>query len=312
MGTHRLLRLAPEPVVSWVGSLEARLLRAIRPGRRRHLKRLARFIGRFRPDLPPERRWEMAVRCLDGISRQGAEIALGPRYLRSRYLTIQGRAHLEAARASGRPLIFCLVHLGNYQIAPAVMVSLGVPITAIIYPMPKPADQRNVTAFRQRCGVETLERGYGGAAGALRALRRGRALMLSIDERHNGRINAPRLGRTGVAEAGNISIAVRLAHATGALLLPIHTLRSRGVHLTLSIAEPIDLTGEATGGAEGRLRPLADADLRAGIDRLERAIEPVILDNLDQWTGIRSLMKDRDFRMRKAEPVGAKSGAAAQ
>ncbi|MCB9957124.1 MAG: lysophospholipid acyltransferase family protein [Rhodospirillaceae bacterium] len=298
VGMHRLLRTAPAPVVSWVGSLEARLAR-LRRGRRRHLNRLARFLKHLRPDLPLERRQDMAVRCLDGFSRQAAEIALGPGFCGSRYLTIRGRAHLEAARASGRPLIFCLLHLGNWQIVPAATVSLGVPTTVIIYPMPNPLDQRIVTAFRRRCGVETLQRGYGGAAGAFRTLRQGRALMLSIDERHNERINAPRFGRTGVAETGNISIAVRLAHATGALLLPIYTLRQAGVRLVLTIAEPIDLLASMEGTADGRLRPLAEADLRAGIDRLEQAIAPVILDNLDQWIGIRSLMNDRHFARRK-------------
>lgn len=308
---HSLLRMAPAPVVSWVGSLEARLLRALRPGRRRHLNRLARFMGRLRPDLPPERRWEMALRCLEGISRQGAEIALGPGFCRSRYLTVRGREHLDAARASGRPLIFCLLHLGNYQMVPAAMVSLGVPTTVIVYPMPSPLHQRLVTAFRRRCGVETLQRGYNGAAGALRTLHQGRALMLSIDERHNGRINAPRFGRTGVARTGNISIAVRLAHATGALLLPVYTLRQAGVRLELTICEPIDLTGAARKAADGRLRLLADADLRAGIDRLEQAITPVILDNLDQWTGIRSLMNDRYFVRRKRAKAKAKAKASA-
>ena len=293
---YALLRSLPSPLVSWIGA-QVWGMRALRPSFGERRKPIVAFSHRVYPTLTDDARdaWARGYFC--NVGRQRFEIALGADFCRSRYLTTQGETHLQAARATQRPLILPFVHLGNWKVTIATVAACGLPMVQIFRPERNPIAGWIVDDFRRRCGIHTLDLGYRGAAGALRALRSGRAVMLAVDELHERRINAPGFGRRGVGTAGNISIAVRLAHATDALLVPVFTLRVRGIRMSFHTLPPIDLREDAEGAPPtAGERRLSAATLAAGIQRLERAFAPIILANLDQWGGLMSIATDRFFR----------------
>ena len=291
---YRLLRCLPPSAVSTIGArLHPWLFTHPSPDKRQ--ERLIAFSKRVYPRLTVAQRTAWAEGHLRAMGRVRAEIALPARYLDSADLQVEGMAHVDAARSTGRPLIIPFVHLGNWKITVAALMARGVPGVQIALPEADLRSARIVTDFRRRFGIETLAPGYRGAAGALRALRAGQALFLAIDELHRARVNAPRLGRTGVGADGNLSIAARLSLATNALIVPAFTLRRHGVRLVLHVLAPIDPQTLCPADPP-KSTPTEDDLVRAIVAHLDGLITPIVLAHLDQWAGLAPLIDDREMR----------------
>ncbi len=71
----------------------------------------------------------------------------------------------------------------------------------------------------------------------------------------------------------NLRYAVQFARTTGAPIVPGYVRRTHGCRFVLHVKEPVRLAPEARAG-ERLAQDIAD---------LNAIVEPMILDNLDQW-----------------------------
>jgi len=185
-------------------------------------------------------------------------------------LTLEGRAHLDAALARGRGAILVTCHLGNWEVAANELAQAGYPLTVVTgnqLGRLAPAVRR----AKQRRGIAVVGPGDGLRA-LYRCLEANRILVLLIDGDgwRRGRTLAF-LGRPTLIPCG----AVRLARTTGAALMAATMRRSGPLRFQARIHPPLP--------AGGRDRP--EDLMRTLIHPLERAIA----DDPAQWCLFRRL-----------------------
>lgn len=158
-----------------------------------------------------------------------------------------GWEHVEAARAEGRGIIFLTPHMGCFDIS-ALYVARRLPIT-VLYRPPKLAWlEPPMVAGRARGGVTLAPTDLKGVRTLFRALKRGQAVGLLPDQ-------APGVGE-GVwtdffgRAAYTMTLAGRLAEASGAAVLPVYARRlARGRGYAMVIKPKLALPAEPAAAA---------------------------------------------------------------
>jgi KDO2-lipid IV(A) lauroyltransferase len=273
-GLHHGMRLLPIGAVSAIG---ARLGR--RAGRRRAeaSARAAALLRQVRPRADDaaiaallDAHWAHVGRCL-------AELSVLHRLWGEGRVAVSGLAHVEQARASGRPVLLAGLHVGAWEVVHAGLSALRLPSALIYQRLPNRFQMRIADTARQRswrngAAIQRLAptpRALIHASQALRAP--GGMLLYYVDEYWRGRVHAPALGRAMRAE-GNVSLATRLAAATGAAVIPAFARRcgdDARFELTFLPEVPME-----AGGRGVALENQA---------RLDRAVESVVRAHPEQW-----------------------------
>ena len=215
-----------------------------------------------------------ADRVMENTGRAMLEFAVLDRLWHEGRIEVSGLEHLHAAQRAERPMIGACLHLGNWEVLGVVLVALGFDFKSF-YKVPKSRfEERIVLGARGRYGVKLLQPGVGPTREALRLLVEERGILgIYVDEDRGGYVNAPLFGRQP-AMRSNLVVAVRLAMASGAALIPSYVERVQGARFRTVFMPPVELV-EAGGD-----RAVA---LEENIRRLDRAITPPILARLDQW-----------------------------
>jgi len=139
--------------------------------------------------------------------------------------TVDGREHLEAARAAGKGIVFLTPHLGCFEIA-AQYAAAAFPITALYRP-PRFAWLRTaVEQWRARDNMHLARAGFAGVRGLVAALARHEAVGILPDQ-------VPGEGRGEWAEffgkpAYTMTLAATLAERPGNTCLLAYGERLRG------------------------------------------------------------------------------------
>ncbi len=132
-----------------------------------------------------------------------------------------GTAHIDAAHAAGRGVIFLTPHLGCFEVTPQAYAAhygaAGKNITVLYRPPRKAALQALLDAGRQRPGMAAAPASLGGVKQMLKALKRGEAVGLLPDQvpPEGMGVWADFFGRP----AYTMSLAAKLAQQTGATVL---------------------------------------------------------------------------------------------
>ena len=100
-------------------------------------------------------------------------------------ISIQGLEHLEAIRDSKRGAILLTAHYGNWELGGAFIASMGIPVNAVVRPIPSPALERLFHFFREQRGLKVIPLDRAGT-GILKALKRGEAVALVGDRDFTG------------------------------------------------------------------------------------------------------------------------------
>ncbi len=172
----RLLACLPLPVLHPLGALLGRLAYALSPTYRRHLRANLAQAG-FADRLA----WPAAAEA----GKQMLELA--PIWMRSldeanaRVVEVDGWAHVEAARAAGRGIVFMTPHLGCFEIV-AQYLSTAAPIT-VLYRPPKSAGlQELILRGRQREQLHLAPADLSGVRSLIKALKKGEAVGMLPDQ----------------------------------------------------------------------------------------------------------------------------------
>jgi len=178
--------------------------------RRRALEHLAQAL----PELPESERLEIARGCFRHAGKNLAELLhLFKRDRREilACLDVEGWDAVQAARATGRPLLFLTAHCGNWELIATVVHHGGIFPAAVARPLDDPALQKLVVDLRSHFGTTTIARGTRGAARQLlEVLRSGGALAMLIDQdtKVDG-VWVPFFGRPAFTPVGAAEIALR-------------------------------------------------------------------------------------------------------
>jgi KDO2-lipid IV(A) lauroyltransferase len=187
-----------------------------------------------------------------------------------RQLTVRGVEHLDAALARGKGLIFVGGHLGNSDLAVAVLAGRGYPITIIAETLQPPRWNALVQRTRHAVGVQTIPP-ESGVRGLLDVLRRNEVLGILIDRPTHDETEgvAVRFFDAWTRVPGGVAT---LALRTGACILPACMVRD-GAGWVIHVQPP--LLAERT------------ARLQADVQRLTQqtmdAMEAFVRQYPDQW-----------------------------
>lgn len=271
-GLHYGLRLLPISACSALGGM----MGAFAKYRYRESDVRARKAWkRLRPDEADEASTDAAMKRLwRNVGRTMAEFSVLDRLWPSGRIAVTGLEHLDAARATGRPLMFLGLHLGNWETIPVALLAQGLRGASIYIVPDNRFDHAVANRARDRIGGAYIKAGRNAAFEAIKFIRRKKqCVLMYVDELARDRVWAPAFGRPLRAE-GNIAYIQRLARVAGAIIVPLYSTRVHGqARFEVTILPPLKLidTGER------------DADIMANVAMIDATIDPIIRAHLDQW-----------------------------
>lgn len=232
------------------------------------------------PDLDTAARERLLRDVYANLGRVVAETAhlsgLAPETLRT-LARIDGLENLQAAREAtpGGGAIVLTGHFGSFELFAAIMSAHGVPLSIVHRTANNPHLDRLVTEWRRGAGIEVIRRGSAARA-VLRALRRGRVVVLPLDQNANESdgVFVPFFGRPACTRDG----PARLAMRTRAAVVPAFMYREGdGARHRIRIGKPLPLEPERADRAD------QDGAVRRNVVCMTEAIEEAIRLAPAQW-----------------------------
>jgi KDO2-lipid IV(A) lauroyltransferase len=166
------------------------------------------------PELPEPERRRIAREAFLELGMNAAEILhvlrRDPEEIR-RHLEVHGWENVEAARATGRPILILTGHCGVWELIAIPLRAGGLPPSAIARPLDDAKLQALVVEVRRHLGTTTIARGTRGSARQiLEVLRSGGAIAMLIDQdtRVDG-VWVPFFGRPAFTPVGPAELALR-------------------------------------------------------------------------------------------------------
>lgn len=238
--------LLPAPVAVWLGERLGVVGSWLQPKRTRvGLANLrAAFPGRW--TASESRRVIRA--CYRQLGAGFAELLRLPvidqAYI-ERHVTLEGREHVEAAIASGRPVIFLTGHFGNWELCSIYAALIGYPITALARAQDKfPRLYRLLVSYRESKGCRIVHKG-GAMKRLIASLEGGQLVGIVGDQASRQGIPLPFFGRQALFATGPFQLAV----SKRAVILPVFIHRTHGTRHRLVIEPPISLPSGETSRA---------------------------------------------------------------
>jgi KDO2-lipid IV(A) lauroyltransferase len=268
---HYSMMIVPIDVASAVGAFCGQLAKYRYP---QSDARAREVWKRLRPAEADQASTDAAInRLWRNVGRTMVEFSVLHRLWGAGRIELVGQEHIVAARATGRPLAFIGIHLGNWETLGPSLVATGNPFGAIYMLPDNRFDHFIATRARNRYGAELIRPERNAGRQAIRHLNEKRTLLMYVDELARGRVWAPAFGRP-LRTGGNLSYTLRIARKTNALVLPIYCLRqSEQARFKVTVLPPLQLRETAD----------EDADLMANLATIDAVLDPIIRANLDQW-----------------------------
>jgi KDO2-lipid IV(A) lauroyltransferase len=244
--TARILRYGLEGVAAWLFFGFCRLLpldaasamggflgRHIGPRYKAH--RIARRnLELLFPQMPEAEKRQILLKMWDNLGRVLCEYPHLPREAMSRRIRIEGQEHIRAAQASGRPLLFLSGHFGNWEIGPKSAFIFGLPLMLAYRPPNNPLVDTLIHYVRRSYYAGMYAKGSLAARGLLKALKRGQALGILIDQKLNSGIKVPFAGLPAMTSP----LPAEFMLHYNAMILPTRVIRTQGAHFITRILPP--------------------------------------------------------------------------
>lgn len=198
------------------------------------------------------------------VAEAGRLVAEAPRLWFGAPVQVQwrGAEWIEAARATGRGLVFLTPHLGCFEVTAQAYAQRFGPMTVLYRPARKAWLREVVDSARARPNLETAPTTLAGVRQMLRALKAGRAVGLLPDQVPPQGLGvwAPFFGKP----AYTMTLPARLVQQTGAVLLVSWGERLRGgrgycVHVLPWEGELEDAPAAAAGAVNAQMEGLVRA-----------------------------------------------------
>ncbi len=236
VGLIRLALVLPYKArIAFVGWVVQHVIGPVAGYRARALENLAMIW----PQMPQERRAEIASKCLNNVGRSFIENYSArdfPKRMAKNTPTGAGVAALEKAAEEGKPVILVTGHYGNYEAMRACLVARGYDIGGLYRNMKNPYFNAHYVQTMEAFGGPVFPQGRRGTAGFVRHLKEGGQLVLLFDQHVFG---APALDFLG-QPANTALSAAELALRYDALLIPFYGIRQAdGVSFDTVLEAPV-------------------------------------------------------------------------
>jgi len=220
VGLYHLLGLLPRRVASGFGGAFARFV-----GPKLSLSNRARKnLRRFMPELGDAGIERTIYEMWDNLGRTAAEyphLTDFTVFTPDADIDVLGTAHVDAAKAAGKPIIFFAAHLANWELPGLAAARYDTPVH-LVY---REANNRHVeTLFKRGRGkfaAGLIPKGTSGARLAMQALKEGKHLGMLLDQKMNDGIAVPFFGVDAMTAPALGVLALRY----DCTILPVHVER---------------------------------------------------------------------------------------
>lgn len=179
-----------------------------------------------------------------------------------------GGEHAEAVVASGKVSVAFTAHLGNWEVLPCAIASLGIRL-ATLYRVPRNTHVTETLARWRGDIVELVPSGPGAALRIARELKAGVHFCMMSDQRMPGGPVVPFFGRP----APSNPIVARMARQFDAPILGVRCIRLPGSRFRVELSPPVDVPRDA----EGKV------DVDGATARINAVIEGWVREHPEQW-----------------------------
>ncbi|MEA3373010.1 MAG: lipid A biosynthesis lauroyl acyltransferase [Campylobacterota bacterium] len=185
-------------------------------------------------------------------------------------VTIENLAIVDAAKATGRPIIFTTAHFGNWELGGATISTQIMPIHVAHKALKNPYFEQYLHQARSRLDMNLVEK-RGAVKQLAKALKAGEAISLLTDQNTSERdgIIVNFFGKT----ARQTAAPAFLARKYDALILPVYISTEDEEHYTLRFYEAIEVSKTDD----------AKADILEATQKQANLLELVIAENPKFW-----------------------------
>jgi len=260
----------------------------------RHRRLVHEQLRRAFPDWPASAVLRTARQCYANMGRSVAEFARLGRADREtilRWVTVEGREHLDRAVAQGRGVLFVTAHLGNWELMAVVCTLLGYRLFPVTRPLDNPWVNRLIDRIRSRHGSTVISKKNESAPRDLiQGLRAGNCIGILLDQNmapYDG-VFVEFFGRPACTAKGLALIARR----TGSPVLPAFIAREADGRHRVMVLPPVEFSH--TGDVQ--------QDVVTNTARCTAIIEQMVRRYPDQWLWM--------HRRWKTQPASAETTSA--
>ncbi len=288
---NALVRLMPIETASALGGFLLRKLGPLSGSQ----KVVERNLSLAFPDLDPQARRAIIDAQWDNLGRTFFEMPhmaqLRPSLGR---VEVVGAERLRQIRDSGRPVVFISGHFANWEIMPCAIVDAGLTCEMTYRAANNPYVDALIRDARARYGVKLFApKGSDGSRELLQAMKQGASVALMNDQKFNGGVAAPFMGKLAHTAAAPSRLAMRF----DTVLQPMSVERLPNCRFRVVVHEPIQL--DKTGSRA--------ADLEAGVVRVNQFVETILRQHPAQWFWVHRRWSNEAYASLET-PKGAQAG----
>lgn len=202
---------------------------------------------------------------------------------------------IEACRRAGKPVIFVTAHMANWELAAAMVVALGVPLTVVYTPQKNPFIDRMMQRRRRAVGCDFVTKKAAGRR-LLRDLQNGTSVGLLVDQRvREGEPVAffGRDARTSISPA-------RLALKFDCDIVPVQVERTGGARFRVTFHHPVK-RGDASADSQTQALQMTR--------EINKTFESWIRNRPEQWICWKNRWPKKPRPERRREPAPPGEGA---
>jgi KDO2-lipid IV(A) lauroyltransferase len=201
---------------------------------------------------------------------------------------IEGEERLRALSGPAGPAVLISGHFSNWEVMAMAFSRAGVKCQVTYRALNNPHFDRRVVETRRGYGVTLFApKGLQGARELFRAIARGESASFLNDQKFNGGIAAPFFGVTAMTAPGPSTYALRF----GIPILPMSVRRTGKARFKVTAHEPFRL--EDTGDR--------DADIEAGVRRINAFMEARIREYPSQWFWVHRRWPSEVYKKKKSK-----------
>ncbi len=204
----------------------------------------------FGDRLSPRQLKQLAKDFYRNFGQSLIEILLIPRVNKqyiAKYVTCEGRQHIEEGFQKGKGVILLGAHGGSWEISNVVCTNLGFPLFLLIREQKLLRLNRLLNAYRSQKGAKLVQR-KNQTRQLIQILKNNQAIGMTVDQGGSSGVPVRFFGR----DASMASGAVRLALKYDAAIIPGFYVRLRGPYMKIIFVPPFKLI--KTGNSEEDVR----------------------------------------------------------
>lgn len=255
------------------------------------IRNMAQVLG---PGADPVEARKLALRSFVNYGKYMVDMLRGEGRLRDaeRGLVVEGWEHFLEVQQKGKGLIFVGAHIGNWDLAAALLARRGFPVYVIAEPLHPPRWDALVQRARAAIGIGVIPMGQA-LLRSLRLLRDGQILAFLVDRPLEDQgVVVEFFGQQTRVPGGAAALALR----SGAGVLGTYIVRAGNAYVA-------GISSEISVPATGNSRD----DLQALTQRIFTWLEQVIRQHPDQWFMFRAMWPADTQPLARSQGGGAAS-----